>query len=203
MSGNRSPDPVPTVAPHAETPPGPSRRRLLRLGVLAAGGLLATTAVPLLRSGPFPPPRRPLVHLDPRRAGIVRTLGLFVIGHDHTRVPVDEVVDATLGALHESDRKLWLATLEILEAGTFAMALHLRPMSELAYEEGVAYLDSWGRSASATRRAMHMAIRKTVIASWYMDPRAWPVLGYEGPWVGRFPLPTVPLRFPLRDPVRR
>jgi len=180
-----------------------SRRKVLRGAVLLVGGLLGAAAWPRLRSGPFPPPHRPLRHLDARQAGIVRALGLFLVGRDHGRVPVEEVVDGTLAALHPGDRRLWLAALEVFESTTFLVGGRLAPMSELPYDDGVAWLESWARSGSEVRRTLYMAVRRVVIASWYMDPRAWPTFGYEGPWVKRFQLPTVPLRYPLRDPVRR
>ncbi len=170
---------------------------------MGLGGLVALASVPVFRSGPFPTPSTPLRHLTPRQAGIVRALGLFLVGHGHQTVPTDVVVDGTVSAMDEENRSMFLTLLSLLEAGTFATFGRITPLSEMSYSTGIAYLEEWRRSSLSLRRTMYSAVRKTVLASWYMDPRAWPGIGYQGPWIKQFTIPPVPLRFPLKDPVQR
>lgn len=51
-----------------------------------------------------------------------------------------------------------------------------------------AVLASWEQSPLALGRQGFSALSKIATMLYYMDPRAWPAIGYPGPWIGRFDL---------------
>jgi hypothetical protein len=60
-----------------------------------------------------------------------------------------------------------------------------RRFSRLPEEKRTHYVDGWMRSRLAPRRVVYRAIRELCASAYYNDERVWPMLGYDGPLVGR------------------
>jgi len=60
-----------------------------------------------------------------------------------------------------------------------------RRFSRLPDERRTRYVDGWMRSSLAPRRVVYRAIRDLCASAYYNDDRVWPMLGYDGPLVGR------------------
>ncbi len=60
-----------------------------------------------------------------------------------------------------------------------------RRFSSLPDEKRSRYVDGWMRSRLAPRRIVYRTIRGLCAAAYYNDDRVWPMLGYDGPLVGR------------------
>ena len=60
-----------------------------------------------------------------------------------------------------------------------------RRFSRLPDEKRARYVDGWMRSRLAPRRIVYRTIRGLCAAAYYNDDRVWPMLGYDGPLVGR------------------
>ena len=60
-----------------------------------------------------------------------------------------------------------------------------RRFSRLPEEKRARYVDGWMRSRLAPRRIVYRTIRGLCAAAYYNDDRVWPMLGYDGPLVGR------------------
>jgi hypothetical protein len=66
-----------------------------------------------------------------------------------------------------------------------AIARFGRRFSRLPEEKRTRYVDGWMRSRLAPRRIVYRTIRGLCAAAYYNDDRVWPMLGYDGPLVGR------------------
>jgi hypothetical protein len=66
-----------------------------------------------------------------------------------------------------------------------AIARFGRRFSRLPDEKRTRYVDGWMRSRLAPRRIVYRAIRELCASAYYNDERVWPMLGYDGPLVGR------------------
>lgn len=59
------------------------------------------------------------------------------------------------------------------------------PFSQRSPAAQDAYLRAWETSALWPARQGFAALNKLVATLFYMDPRSWPSIGYQGPWIGR------------------
>ena len=60
-----------------------------------------------------------------------------------------------------------------------------RTFSKLSDDKRFRYVDGWMRSRLAPRRIIYRALRVLCANAYYNDERVWPLLGYDGPLVGR------------------
>jgi hypothetical protein len=96
---------------------------------------------------------------------------------------VPDGVDALVAIMDPPVAKklgLVLSTFELAAIVCFG-----RRFSRLPDEKRTRYVDGWMRSRLAPRRVVYRALRDLCAGAYYNDERVWPVLGYDGPLVGR------------------
>lgn len=59
------------------------------------------------------------------------------------------------------------------------------PFTAMAPAEQDAYFANWLESGLGMKRQAAVGLNRLAAMLYYMDPRAWPAIGYPGPWVGR------------------
>ena len=100
-------------------------------------------------------------------------------GADIVPQAVDGLVD---GMDPAQEKKLGL----VLSAFELAAILRFgRRFSSLPEEKRTRYVDGWMRSGLAPRRIVYRALRDLCATAYYNDERVWPVLGYDGPPIGK------------------
>jgi hypothetical protein len=176
--------------------PKPSRRQLLRAGaglalVLAAGALAATRT----RGYPLAPGRR-LVWMTPWQ--------LAVVEHAARRITAADVAGPAAASTPGADDldvagffDAWVARMPAQvrrDLGRFLAYLeHLAPLASghgarftrLGPREQDDVLASVEASRHALLRAGFDGLKSLVFIGYYRDPRAWAIVGYDGPLVGR------------------
>ena len=114
----------------------------------------------------------------------------------------EEVVrraDADLAALEDPAARAGLRqALALLEYGTPAHG-YVRPFSILAAADQDRVLDGFARSRWETPRVAFAVVKLLASYYYYTDPATWPALGYDGPWVGRLPMPVYAVDYGTRN----
>jgi hypothetical protein len=96
---------------------------------------------------------------------------------------VPDAVDSLLIGMDPAAVKKLRLVLSAFELA--AIARFGRRFSRLPDTKRTRYVDGWMRSRLAPRRIVYRAIRSLCATAYYNDERVWPVLGYDGPLVGR------------------
>ncbi len=92
-------------------------------------------------------------------------------------------VDSLLAAMEpEVVKKLGLVVSAFELA---AVVRYGKPFSKLSDAQRERYVDGWMRSRLAPRRVVYRTLRVLCANAYYNDERVWPLLGYDGPLVGR------------------
>jgi hypothetical protein len=111
-------------------------------------------------------------------------------------IPVIAAVDETLAALGGELARLWPLLPRIVESTTLIDG-QWGPWSALPTAERAAVLMAWANSGVVQRRQAYKGLHDLLLAHTYFDPRSWPAIGYQGPWLSRFDLPVNPPRYPV------
>lgn len=107
-----------------------------------------------------------------------------------------------LGTAHKLDEELakWdpfrskdvPVLLRLLEHGTFLFGYSLSRFTRLSVEERRDYLENgWGESSWNLKRSGFLAVKGLLAFYYFSDPKVWPAIGYDGPWLGRFDIPIL------------
>jgi hypothetical protein len=92
-------------------------------------------------------------------------------------------VDALLAGMDADTVKKLGAVVSAFEVA--ALFRYGRTFSKLSDDKRFRYVDGWMRSRLAPRRIIYRALRVLCANAYYNDERVWPLLGYDGPLVGR------------------
>jgi len=166
------------------------RRRFLKG---SASGIALLSLGSLLPAGcrSYPKPGVPLRFFNAREyatmnAAAERLLGVpGKIGAGGDRVDVAAHVDA-LVALWDAEAQGQLRSmLRVFEHGTYLFELQRKRFTRLSAGQQDQYLSGWMNSTLGARRVVFRAVKALAAAGFYQDPRAWPSIGYDGPWLGR------------------
>jgi hypothetical protein len=162
-----------------------SRRRFLRTGLIG-GALLALGGVGLA----FYPSKElgvataPLEALDARAFQVLIAVASRVVtakGSDPVAIAqgVDHALSYALPETQEAINKL----LGLFENALPGLVLdgRLQPFTRLSAESQDAVLESWRRSRIELRRTGYQALRKLVLAAYYMEEPSWGPLAYHPP----------------------
>jgi len=76
---------------------------------------------------------------------------------------------------------------------------YLRPFSALPAASQDHLLAGLERSRFTLGRAAFSIVKLFACYYHYTDPAAWPALGYDGPWVGRVPMPAYSVDYGTRN----
>jgi hypothetical protein len=60
-----------------------------------------------------------------------------------------------------------------------------KPFTQMTPQEQDSYLNNWMTSSLGVKRQAFVGLNRLVQMVYFMDPRSWPDIGYDGPWVGR------------------
>jgi hypothetical protein len=96
---------------------------------------------------------------------------------------VPDGVGALLAAMDAGVAKKLGLVLSAFEMA--ALFRYGRPFSKLSDEMRIRYVDGWMRSRLPPRRIVYRSLRTLCANAYYSDERVWPLLGYDGPLVGR------------------
>ena len=166
------------------------RRRFLQA---SASGVVLLGIGALLPNGcsRYPKPAVPLQFLNPREYAMLsvlaeRLLGAAgVLGAGPDRIDVARNVDTLVAALDADLRAQLRSALRVFEHGTYLFDLRRKRFTGLASEQQQQYLAGWMNSTLGIRRTVFRVLKALVAAGFYQDPRTWPAVGYDGPWLGR------------------
>jgi hypothetical protein len=183
-----SPSPASSPAPARTSSPAPartSRRRLLKTGLLG-GALLALggTGLALYPSRQVGAPTSPLACLTPRSFQVLVAVASRVVsakGADP--VAVAHGVDRALAyALPETQAEVD-TLLGLFENALPGLLLDGRvlPFTRLSATSQDSVLESWRTSRITVRRVGYQALRRLVLAAYYMEESSWGALGYAPP----------------------
>lgn len=170
-----------------EPQPGFTRRQFLWLLCVGAGGAaVAKVAAPSLDAYPPPPPG--LRVLQRRDWTVLLAVAEAFLPPATAADPtaLDDVghrVDAFLSAAPLSVRRQLYALLRAVEFGAAPLAGRLTRCSAMSLPERRRYLESWGSSRLAFRRAGFRALKRLTMLGYYTREAAWGPIGYRGPWV--------------------
>jgi len=174
--------------------PRVGRRRVLQGGI-AAALLVGGSAVAIVRTrGYAPPAGRALAGLSAWQFAVVEHAARRIVAPDRPE-------DRTIPSADDTDVAGfvdgWLARMPARlrrDLGRFLGFLeHLAPIAvgcasrftRLGPDDQDRVLAGVEASASDLLRAGFDGLRALVFMGYYRDPRTWPILGYDGPWVGR------------------
>lgn len=190
MSPSESPERPPRGA---DAPQNLSRRRWIvrgaALGVAALGG-----AVALARGGGYEldaPPSRPLRFLSVPELVLVRQLARRILAPDAPNAPgpdelgVAEHVDEVLAAMSPGVQRDLRRLLAFVEQLAPVASGHARRFTRLAPAEQDEVLRALETSRSGLLRAGFDGLKGLVMMGYWRHPRAWALVGYDGPQVGR------------------
>jgi hypothetical protein len=175
------------------TSAGPSRRTILKRGLLGTG-LLALGGGAFLASRSTkvePPPPEPLLAVSPEHYAVLAALARRFIP-DHPGYPSADSLNTALAAdriISWTDPSAQKETIQLL--GLFENALagflfgfRTRPFTQLSPTEQDEVLAEWQTSRIAVRRTGYLALRAIVISAYYGQKPTWVVSGYPGPPAG-------------------
>jgi hypothetical protein len=131
------------------------------------------------------------------RAGVARILD--GAGEGPSAEDVARRADAELATVDDPAVRAGIGHLLLfLEYGT-PLVGYFRPFSVLAADEQDRVLAGLARSRFRTGRVTFATVKLFAYYYHYAAPVTWPALGYDGPWVGRLPLPAYAVDYGTRN----
>ncbi len=124
-------------------------------------------------------------------AAAAAALGVPEFGADALRS-----VDRMLRSLAPGRRRALGAFLALLEHGGPRLRLRKARFSALPREDAIRLLGDWADARQPALRRGVQAVRALAGMAWYGAEAAWPSIGYDGPWLGRVDVETLPAPWP-------
>jgi hypothetical protein len=170
------------------SPPSPSRRSLLKRGLLG-GAILAVGGFGFLGTRGTKrgkPPSKPLSVLSEDEHAVVQALAVRIIAPAPGAPPLDDVawnVDQLLVAADPSAQKEVKQLLGLFEGaiGAFLFGLRTTPFTGLEPAEQEQVLREWQESGLTLRRTGFAALKTLALAGYYGTSTTWAYLNYPGP----------------------
>lgn len=184
-------------------------RRQFLARSLGGAAILAIGSVLPAGCHPYPRPRVALRFLTAKEYAIINQAAARILAAPPELpvgpegVDVAAAVDPFLAAADRDLRGQVRLLLRVFEHGTYLFDLRRRRFTRLAPHEQDRYLEGWMRSTLGARRLAFRALKALSALGYYADPRTWPALGYEGPWIGRVAVEAAPARREVPLPVGR
>lgn len=104
-------------------------------------------------------------------------------------------IDRELSAMRADVQADFRSALGVLERWLPALTLRFSSFTAMAPEEQDDYLRALETSSIGLLRQVYYGFRTLTTFFYFGDARAWPRLGYDGPWVGRVEVPAVEIDF--------
>lgn len=141
----------------------------------------------------LPPPTFSLMAppLSPRERRIFTAVAETVAGGAAGPSAAD-AIDPFIRRMPAADRRLLGVLLFGIEYGAPAALARLRRFSDLDPPRREAWLRSWADSSIPLRRQGAGALKALGALAYYGREQAWPEVGYDGPWLGRFDVSVHP-----------
>jgi hypothetical protein len=126
-------------------------------------------------------------------AALVRAAAAFVGAPAPTGARRDALAARvrTLIAAQPEDRRRLLRFGAVVLDG-LAVLRYGRRFRALDDARAEAWLRSLSRAPFAPLRRLHAGLKLLLQYAWYLDPEAAAETGYDGPWLGRFPIEAGP-----------
>ena len=172
----------------------PSRRNFLK-GAFGGSFLLGVGA--LLPTGCYAYPavgETTYTSLDAKTAAIVNAIADTIVADGSGKLPVPSTlgiakrIDAMVSGLHPDVRQQTLMLFQLMEH-TPVLFGHFGRFTKLPPAEQKASLAGWENSSIGLRKMAFQALKMFVYVNYYSYTETWDVLGYDGPWFGRFDIP--------------
>ncbi len=177
-----------TTTTHGSGPPSPSRRSLLKRGLLGGGVLLIGGAGFLVSRGTRrgKPPPRALSVLSEDEYAVVEAIAARVVAPAPGAPPMDETawnVDQLLAVADPSAQKEVKQLLGLFESalGGFLFGGRITPFTKLDPAEQDQVLHEWQQSRLVLRRTGFSALKTLALAGYYGTPKTWAYMNYPGP----------------------
>jgi hypothetical protein len=103
-------------------------------------------------------------------------------------------LDAELSAWEPVRSQEVPVLLRLVEHGTQIFGYSLHRFTRLPAERQREYLMGWGESALNAKRGGFVALKGLLGFYYFSNPKVWPVIGYDGPWQGRFDIPVTEIK---------
>lgn len=165
-----------------------TRRRFLEL---SAAGSAALGLSGLLPSGcaTYPSPPSGLKVLNGKEYSVLKALaarliprgGAFPAGAED--VDVARLLDDFMAGEDEENQKQFKTALALFEHGPLFFSFTPGRFTDLSDEGKDDYIRGWATSRLGLRRTIYTAFKKATFMTFYAQSTAWPVIGYDGPWV--------------------
>ncbi|MBI2059099.1 MAG: GMC family oxidoreductase [Nitrospirae bacterium] len=135
---------------------------------------------------------------DGSHHGVLAVVGTALLGLGPQDKPFDpESVDRLVRKVFPSTEIDLVKVVSIL-----ARVIHYQPVFGLRFktfgrltrEEQEEVLEGWLDSRIDSRRMLMVLLRTLCAMAHYGREEVWPEIGYDGPWVGRIPMPHVPVK---------
>jgi Gluconate 2-dehydrogenase subunit 3 len=179
----------------AEPPLRPTRRTILKSTVVSALVGAALGAVAFVRTRGYPSPSgRTLRSLAPWEARVFEHAARRIAAPDRTgdpRIPSADDVDVvgfidgyTARMSAPMRRDLSRALLYLEQLAPLAVWKRAR-FTELSADDQDHVLESLETSPVMLLRGAFNGIKSLVFMGYYRDARTWPIVSYDGPWLGR------------------
>ena len=166
------------------------RRRFLQ-GSAAGVALLGLGSLLPAGCTRYPKPSKTLLFFTAKEYAVMnqaaeRLLGAEgQVGSDDEQVDVAANLDGWLASWDAEAQQQLRIMLRVFEHGTSLFDLQRRRFTRLGASAKDQYVDGWMRSTLGARRAVFRGLKALSASGFYKDPRTWPSLSYEGPWLGR------------------
>lgn len=170
-------------------PADPGRRSFLRTGVLGALTLTTVSSSALLLSGCSSAPATGYRLLRPHHVPVLIALvpavlaGVPAARESATVQSLVHSIDDFVFHTSRANHKQFLQLLDLLGAGLGRrlVAGLEHDWSEAAVAEVQAFLVRWRDSRVGLFRLGYGGLVQAIVMNWYLQPAAWPAIGYEPP----------------------
>ncbi len=138
-----------------------------------------------------------LAFFRPRDLPLAHALLDAVIAHedgglpDPRKIGAAEELDRILARLPWDDAMQLRAGLALLDWATVPRCG--RRFRSAPLEVRRALLERWALSRVLPLRIASACLRQLVLLAYYTRPETWPVMGYDGPWLGRVAVEVAPV----------
>jgi hypothetical protein len=170
-----------------------SRRRFLRVSLVAGGAILGVGGGSLLALRGRPPKVDGLRVLDAHEYRTLRSLVEVVLPKTDA-IPIDPAsmdlprkFDVFLSDEPGQSVKDLRKALVLVEFGPLAFDKKLSTFSRLGVAERTAHWNEWALSDNLLRRQVSIAMRKFFNLVYFDQEQVWPYIGYPGPSMKRTP----------------